>query len=165
MIQVSVVLQDFVDELVNILSETDINYDFWWELDEIDTESMTRLHNTVDLIFNDFFRIYKDFQRVTELVIRARETIKMALSVAMDVPFPVSNFHFPRVIDNIVLMFTENFRNDIYYAMIEANHSVHILQRSWRRSVSDPNFLACRRRLENEFNAAQREMVEWGKRA
>lgn len=165
MIQVSVVLQDFVDELVNNLSETVINYDFWWELDEIDAESMTRLHNTVDLIFNYFFRIYKDFQRVTELVIRARETIKMALSVAMDVPFPQSNFHFPRVIDNIMFMFTENFRNDIYYAMIEANHSVHILQRYWRRSVSDPNFLACRRRLENEFNAARQEMVQWGKRA
>ena len=151
MIPVSVVLQDFADELFGNLLETPINYDFWWELDEIDMESMTRLHNTVDNVFDNFFRVYNDFQRVSELVIRARETIKIALSVAMNVPFPPHDLHFQRVIDNISHVFTTKFRDDIYYAMIEANHSVHILQRSWRRSVSDPNFLACRRRLENEF--------------
>jgi len=31
------------------------------------------------------------------------------------------------------------------------NHHVHVLQRTWREAITNPDRLACRRRLEREF--------------
>jgi hypothetical protein len=35
--------------------------------------------------------------------------------------------------------------------MIMVNHNVHVLQRVWREAITNPDRLACRRRLEREF--------------
>jgi hypothetical protein len=53
--------------------------------------------------------------------------------------------------------------NRVIYAplrteMIMANHNAEVLQRTWRRCITDPSHPACRRRLEYEFDGAIRDL-------
>jgi hypothetical protein len=47
--------------------------------------------------------------------------------------------------------------NRVWYArlrtdMIMVNHNCEVIQRSWRRCITDPDHPACKRRLESYFN-------------
>jgi len=40
--------------------------------------------------------------------------------------------------------------------MLMMNHHAQVLQRTWRKCITDPNHPACRRRLQHEFD----ELIE-----
>ena len=46
--------------------------------------------------------------------------------------------------------------------MTMVNHSAHIIQRKWRRSITDPAYLVCRKRLMYEFKKISSEMDMYG---
>jgi len=39
---------------------------------------------------------------------------------------------------------------DVRAAMLISMHNIEVIQRNWRKCISDPHFLACRKRLRRE---------------
>jgi hypothetical protein len=75
----------------------------------------------------------------------------------MNVPWPeVPDLHIERVVDNAMTVYNRVIYAHLRTEMIMANHNAEVLQRTWRRCITDPSHPACRRRLEYEFNEASR---------
>ena len=74
----------------------------------------------------------------------------MMIEVGMNVPWPQNpDFHTERVLVNAmnVMDYYAAFRPE----MLRVNHHAHLLQRNWRKVITDPTHPACRRRLDREF--------------
>ena len=59
--------------------------------------------------------------------------------------------HVEQVVDNALTIYNQYIYAPLRTEMIMANHHAQVLQRTWRRCVTDPNHPVCRRRLEYEF--------------
>jgi hypothetical protein len=95
---------------------------------------------------------YKTIPTVLEILERAKILIKSVVWGAMNVPYPVSpHIHIDQVIFNVFVIYNKFVYADLRTEMIMTNHSVQVLQRNWRRCISDPTHIVCRRRLEYEF--------------
>jgi hypothetical protein len=71
----------------------------------------------------------------------------------MNVPRPANaEAHIGAVVDNALAVYNRVIYAPLRTEMIMANHNAEVLQRTWRRCITDPSFLACRRRLEYEYN-------------
>ena len=62
--------------------------------------------------------------------------------------------HVEAVINNAMTVYNRVIYAPLRTEMIMANHNAEVLQRTWRRCITDPSHPACRRRLEYEFNEA-----------
>ena len=60
--------------------------------------------------------------------------------------------HIDAVMNNAMAVYNRVIYAPLRTEMIMANHNAQVLQRTWRRCISDPSHLACRRRLVYEFN-------------
>lgn len=70
----------------------------------------------------------------------------------MNVPYPADpDLHIERVVDNAMEVYNNVIYAHLRTEMIMANHNAEVLQRTWRRCITDPEHPACRRRLEYEF--------------
>lgn len=70
----------------------------------------------------------------------------------MNVPFPeLPDLHMVAVIDNAIEVYNRVIYAHLRTEMIMANHNAEVLQRTWRRCITDPSHIACRRRLMYEF--------------
>lgn len=46
----------------------------------------------------------------------------------------------------------QNFRAAFLFILVRCNRAAYIIQRCWRQTICNPEFLMCRRRLSREFN-------------
>jgi len=61
-----------------------------------------------------------------------------------------------RVLDNIREIYVDVAYTPLRIEMLMMNHHAQVLQRTWRKCITDPNHPACRRRLQHEFD----ELIE-----
>lgn len=147
-------IQDLEDRLSNQLQYAlfvNINLEFWEELDELDNESVQVIRDVTRDIFAPMHRVYRD-TAVEPLLIRCQDLIENALIAAMNVPFPRDPVaHVHRVVRNILELFIRTTYAQLRTEMIMIDHSAQLIQRNWRHVNTNPNHLACRRRLRREF--------------
>jgi hypothetical protein len=128
-----------------------ISLNFWEEMDELDTPTLDIMRATVRDAFTDIEITYRETS-VIPIVYRCSDILQGAIVVAMNVPFPRDPIlHVHRVIQNLRELFTRDTYALLRTEMIMINHHAHILQRTWRRAISDPFHAVCRRRLFREF--------------
>lgn len=102
--------------------------------------------------------------QISAILEHCRILIQNVVWVAMNVPMPSigrqlwANAHIERVIDNVLEVYNRVIYAPLRTEMIMANHHAEVLQRSWRRCITDPSYPMCRRRLEYEFNGALRDL-------
>ena len=78
----------------------------------------------------------------------------------MNVPFPRDpTWHMTRVVDNALEAYVRVIYAPLRTEMIMANHNAEVLQRTWRRCITDPEHPACKRRLAYEFNEWQASLA------
>jgi hypothetical protein len=149
---VDVQIADFDEELwrtIEFQLIINTNRTYWHEYDELDEESIRGIDWAIDHGCREMTARYQG-TTVGEILTEFKMVLSMMLRVAMDVPWPANpDLHTERVIANV--------RNEVAYynafrdEMIRLNHHAHLLQRNWRKAISDPSHLACRRRLNREF--------------
>lgn len=133
------------------------NRTFWEELDELPQENVNDMEKTIVFAFELIMDQYEHIPKVYNLLENARLMLQNATWAAMNVPFPHdTDRHLERVCDNVYRIFVEMCYPAIRTEMIDANHKVQVIQRNWKNAVSNPNFLACRRRLDREFGNLRR---------
>ena len=131
-------LRDFEDDLRNALY-------------------MTPVKDAVTGAFLDISHRYSAFPDVINMIAMSKILIQAVATAAERTLLTAT----PNVVDDpadswITAIVFQAYWEHLYYplrdAMIEANHHVSIIQRTWKRCVTDPEHPACRRRLELEFN-------------
>jgi hypothetical protein len=135
------------------------NRTFWEELNELSQANINDIEETIDFAFDLIIEQYQYTKEVYDALENARVLIQNVTWAAMNVPFPHdTDNHLERVCDNVYMVFVNVCYPAIRTAMIDANHKVQVIQRVWKKAVSNPTFLACRRRLEYEFEGLRRYM-------
>ncbi len=148
-------LLDFDTDLYNhltyqLLAKT--NMDYWRELDQMSPQNRDEMNRAVDMALLDLTHRYADTPGVLAILEQARILFKNVVWAAMNVPFPNdTQLHIEQVIDNLVEVYNREIYAPLRTEMVMANHHAQVLQRTWRRCITDPNHPACKRRLEYEF--------------
>jgi hypothetical protein len=130
-----------------------VNMDYWQELDEPDAASLNSLSGAIDDTLADICNQYSHVKVIANLLEHARILLQNSVWSSMNVPYPRNpTLHMDRVIDNALHVYFEVIYAHLRTEMIMANHNAEVLQRTWRRCISNPSYIACRRRLMHEFN-------------
>lgn len=125
----------------------------WNELDRLSDQDNEAIRRVIDLCFVDLTHRYSTVPSVTAILEHCRILIQNVVWASMNVPWPeVPDLHIERVIDNAITVYNRNIYAHLRTEMIMANHNCEVLQRTWRRCITDPSHPACRRRIEFEFN-------------
>lgn len=148
-------LDDFETSLrIHLAYQMMVNVDlaYWQELDEPDPACLQTITRAIDCTFEDLCTQYEKVESVSDLLEHLRILIQNSVWASMNVPYPRSpGLHMDRVIDNALRVYFEVVYANLRTEMIMANHNAEVLQRTWRRCISDPSHPVCRRRLEYEF--------------
>jgi len=130
-----------------------VNMDYWRELDEPDSASLDSLACAINDTLVNICAQYENVTVISNLLEHARILLQNSVWSAMNVPYPRNTtLHMDRVIDNALHVYFEVIYAHLRTEMIMANHNAEVLQRTWRRCITDPSYTACRRRLMYEFN-------------
>ena len=125
----------------------------WNELDRLSDQDNEAIRRVIDMSFEDMTHRYSPVPSVTAILEHCRILIQNVVWVSMNVPWPeVPDLHIERVLDNTMEVYNRVIYAPLRTEMIMANHNCEVLQRTWRRCITDPSHPACRRRLEYEFN-------------
>lgn len=125
-------------------------------LSDADNESIRRV---IDLCFVDMAHRYSTAPHITAVLEHCRILIQNVVWASINVPWPeVPDLHIGRVIDNAMDVYNHVIYAHLRTEMIMVNHNVEVLQRTWRRCITDPSHPACRRRLEYEFEEHLRDL-------
>ena len=127
----------------------------WHELDHLSDTDTAALIRVIDSCFEDLMHRYQNAQFVMEILEHCRILIQNVVWASMNVPWPeVPDLHIEAVVNNALTVYNRVIYAPLRTEMIMANHNAEVLQRTWRRCITDPSHPACRRRLEYEFNEA-----------
>jgi hypothetical protein len=130
-----------------------VDMEYWQELDEPNTESLNSLATAINDTLADICAQYSHVKVISDLLAHTRILLQNSVWSSMNVPYPRNpTLHMDRVIDNALRVYFEVIYAHLRTEMIMANHNAEVLQRTWRRCISDPAHEACRRRLMYEFN-------------
>lgn len=125
---------------------------FWEDMDHLDNETILNIHVTVRDIFARISNQYVYHTNVVRVADEAATFIEYATRTALNVPYPRNPIlHIEMVIDNLFDLYNRLFYARLRTEMIMATHGVHMIQRNWKKCVSDPTYHVCRRRLMREF--------------
>jgi len=149
---VDVQIADFDEELwrtIEFQLLVNTNRTYWYENDTLDDDSIRGIDWAIDHGCREMNARYKG-TTIERILAEFKQILSMMLRVSVDVPWPADpDLHIERIIANVR---TEVDYYNIFRAeMIRLNHHAHLLQRNWRKAISDPSHLACRRRLNREF--------------
>lgn len=127
----------------------------WNELDRLSDVDNAALNRVIDECFFDLTHRYSTVEVITGILEHCRILIQNVVWASMNVPWPeVPDLHIEAVINNAMTVYNRVIYAPLRTEMIMANHNCEVLQRTWRRCITDPSHPACRRRLEYEFNEA-----------
>jgi hypothetical protein len=159
---VDVQLEEFETDLraaleVQLVMNTNMIY--WNEIDGISPENAEATRRVIDLCFVDMAHRYSAVPQISAVLEHCRILIQNVVWASMNVPWPeVPDLHIERVIDNAMAVYNRVIYAHLRTEMITANHNAGVLQRNWRRCITDPAHPACRRRLEYEFEEHLRDL-------
>jgi hypothetical protein len=149
-------LEDFENGLrVHLAHQmmTNVNQAHWMMNDAPDENAFQGLSLAVDVAFTNICENYTNVEPISGLLEHCRILIQNSVWASMNVPYPRNpTEHMDRVIDNALRVYFTTVYAHLRTEMIMANHNATVLQRTWRRSISNPDHEACRRRLLREFN-------------
>jgi hypothetical protein len=159
---VDVQLEEFETDLraaleVHLIMNTDRRY--WTEMDRLSDENNDATRRVINECFIDMAHRYSAVPQVSAVLEHCRILIENVVWASMNVPWPeVEDLHIERVIDNALEVYNRVIYAHLRTEMIMANHNAGVLQRNWRRCITDPEHPACRRRLEYEFDENLRDL-------
>jgi hypothetical protein len=158
-----------MDELIEHLSE-ELTYQLtihtdmrqWEATDRLETDDMENINATIRDVFAPFIRKYA-YTSVVPILQYCRNSLAHIVWASMNVPFPRDPFeHIERVVENTINVMVKTSYESLKHKMLMANHYAHVIQRNWRRAISDPGYLVCRKRLMNEFKKISSETDMYG---
>lgn len=135
------------------IEETMVNMNFeqWHETESPPLIFFEGLKLVIQQAHYPLIKKYKD-TAVEPVLLESQRMVFDAIWSGMNVPYPAEpDLHMTAVCHNTRYLWNVRIYARLRTEMIMVNHSAHILQRSWRRVVTDPEHPACRRRLEYEF--------------
>jgi hypothetical protein len=147
------------DCLVDHLYER-TNFEFWHEMEAMDVESNQGIYLAFEVAFAPMMDRYMFTPQVTAALRAAKVLMRSCVSVAMNNFYPHSTGPVPyidRIIRNTMEVYYENIYIRLRTEMVMSNHSVHVIQRSFRKFFTDPSYKMCIRRLNREFETDQQE--------
>ena len=134
----------------------------WEEMDRLDNEDWQNINATVRDVFAPYIRRYA-YTTIVITLQNCRNALIHVVWAAMNVPFPRNPFeHAERVIENTIDIVRRTVYESLQLDMLAANHAAHLIQRNWRRTISDPAYLVCRKRLMYEFKKISSETDMYG---
>ena len=111
------------------------------------------------MCFEDMAHRYSVAPQVSAVLEHCRILIQNVVWASMNVPWPeVRALHIERVIDNAMTVYNRVIYAQLRTEMIMTNHNCEVLQRTWRRCITDPAHPACRRRLQFEYESSLRDI-------
>lgn len=128
-----------------------VNHAHWIETGELLQEDNQFTERVIDAAFMDLAHRYQNAIGVIEILEHCRILIQNVVWAAMNVPILYIDAHIEAVINNALQVYNRVIYAHLRTEMIMANHNAEVLQRTWRRCITDPNHPACRRRLMYEF--------------
>ena len=129
-----------------------VNQEAWAEVGELLDEDNRLIEEVIDGCFLDMKHRYQTISAVMDLLEHCRILIQNVVWAAMNVPRPGdAQAHIEAVVDNVEAVYNRVIYAPLRTEMIMVNHNAEVLQRTWRRCITDPNHPACRRRLEYEY--------------
>ena len=155
-------LEEFETDLraaleIQLVMNTDRIY--WVNYDGISIANADATRRVIDMCFTDVCHRYVNVHQVHDVLEYCRILIQNVVWAAMNVPWPeAEDLHIERVIDNAMAVYNRVIYAPLRTEMIMANHNAEVLQRTWRRCITDPSHPACRRRLKYEFDGAVRDL-------
>jgi hypothetical protein len=159
---VDVQLEEFEADLRDSLCfqlVINVNQGFWAEVGELLAEDNRLIEEVIDGCFLDLKHRYQNVSAVMDLLEHCRILIQNVVWAAMNVPHPGdSQAHIEAVVNNALQVYNRVIYAPLRTEMIMANHNAEVLQRTWRRCITDPTHPACRRRLDYEFHDAVRDL-------
>ena len=159
--ELAVFEQSLRDELEFQLT-VHVNMRKWEAMDYLDNHEWENINATIRDVFAPWLRQY-GYTSVAPILQDCRNTLVYVVWTAMDVPYPRNPLeHIRRVIDNTINVYVRRTYAELRTEMVMANHYAHVIQRNWRRAISDPSYLVCQRRLENEFKKISGELDMYG---
>lgn len=158
---VDVQLEEFETDLRTALEYQlvmNTNMVLWNQMNCLSDEDNERIRLVIDECFVDMNHRYSVAPQVSAILEHCRILIQNVVWASMHVPWPeFPDLHVERVIDNTMEVYNRVIYAPLRTEMIMANHNCEVLQRTWRRCITDPRHPACRRRLQYEFNVAIRD--------
>jgi hypothetical protein len=152
---VDVQLEEFELDLRAALENqfvTNIHMEYWYEMGCLSGADNEGARRVIDECFLDLTHRYQNATTVMNLLENCRILIQNVVWAAMYVPCPeVPILHVERVVDNALQVYNCVIYAPLRTEMIMSNHNAEVLQRTWRRCITDPAHPACRRRLMFEF--------------
>jgi hypothetical protein len=134
----------------------------WEATDRLDNGDWENINATIRDVFATPVRQY-GYTAVVPILQNSRNALIYVVWASMNVPFPRNPFdHIECVIENTMFMFNRTTYANLRTEMIMANHYAHVIQRNWRRVISDPAYAVCRKRLLFEFKKISSESDMYG---
>jgi hypothetical protein len=134
-----------------------VNMTHWEEMDRLDNDDWENINATLRDVFAPYVRQY-GYTAAEPILQDGRNALVHVVWAAMNVPFPRNPFeHAERVVDNTLNVFLRTTYPNLRTEMIMVNHYATVIQRNWRRTISDPAYLVCRKRLMYEFKKISSE--------
>lgn len=129
---------------------------YWEDLDGLDDGTNENIKATLRDVFAPWIQKYQS-THVVCILMQCQEVLGHVIWGAMNVPYPQNpDLHIHSVIDNAYNVYVQMTYATLRTEMIMLNHSVQVIQRVWRKCVSDPSYEVCKRRLAEEFKTLTR---------
>jgi hypothetical protein len=150
-------LQSFEDDLRYKLYhhlKYDINHEYWQELDELDDQSNSKI---VEIVYTHIFKNIKEryqYTAVKPILYELQELILYTVRTVMNMPYPHRpHFYIDRLSDNVFDIYMDKTYAKLRTEMIMVHHSATVIQRNWRKAISNPEYYLCQKRLKNEVTS------------
>jgi hypothetical protein len=159
MSRVDVELDNFENKLSNALHYLMLISFIWAESSPSLGSALDSLFTAVDLAHEPIRSRHEHVPVIVKILDDSRVKIKNCLWTAMNVPRPVDMAaHCLKVIDNIMIIYYDTTYPILRTEMVTSHHKAAIIQRVWKRCITDPDHPACQRRLMREFERFEEDL-------
>lgn len=130
-----------------------MNEVLWDENGELTAADVAALNQGIVDAFRPLRRAYESSHEVSEVLEASLILIQNCSWCGLNLPFLNSPYeHQLLVSQNVQAAFNRACYARLRTEMIMVNHNCEVIQRNWRRCITDPDHPACRRRLEMDFS-------------
>ena len=152
-------LNAFEERLFTMDLMRGVHIEFWEEVDELDTQSLSNIEITINDAFDEIRWVYQTVPEVLEILDESCLVVQNIVWAGMNIPYPRDPyFHAQRMATNALRAWGDIYTEKIVDKMLEVGNRIESLQRNWRECISNPSYEACRRRLHFEFTTNQADL-------
>ena len=145
-----------IDELRNELEMAllvwDAHAQHWANYNRPDIEMFNKIHSVLNLAFSPFLMDWNAFPEVTVYLRSSLLVLEQVTRAGVNVPFPFDfSEHMHAVITNTCDVYMYLFYTSIKKKIDFLTQKIVLIQRIWKKRISNPEYKVCRRRLMREF--------------